>query len=91
VRLGDLSGWLWNFGQPSSGLNNTAVQQNPTKLYGETGSFIVTLQVTDQNNCTDEMQQTITINQSPVSAFTASDICAGTNISFTNYECDTKS
>lgn len=81
---GGITGWLWNFGQPSSGLGNVSVQQNPSKSYGETGSFTVTLEVTDANNCTDQAVQTITINKSPLSAFTASDICAGDNITFSN-------
>lgn len=79
-----ITGWLWNFGQPSSGLNNTSVQPSPMKQYGEVGSFIVTLQVTDANNCVDEEVQTIDIYTSPISAFTASDICAGASIAFTN-------
>jgi PKD repeat protein len=79
-----ISGWLWNFGQPSSGLNNTSVLQNPMKQYGATGIYTVTLQVTDGNNCTDEEVQTIAINTSPVSEFTASNICSGATIDFTN-------
>lgn len=81
---GGITGWLWNFGQPSSGLANVSVQQNPSKSYGETGNFTVTLEVTDANNCTDQEVQTITINKSPLSEFTASDICAGDNITFSN-------
>lgn len=79
-----ISGWLWNFGQPSSGLNNTSVLPNPMKQYGATGIYTVTLQVTDGNNCMDEEVQTIAINTSPVSEFTASNICSGATIDFTN-------
>jgi PKD repeat protein len=79
-----ISGWLWNFGQPSSGLNNSSVLPNPMKQYGATGIYTVTLQVTDGNNCMDEEVQTIAINTSPVAEFTASNICAGATIDFTN-------
>jgi PKD repeat protein len=80
----EINTWLWNFGQPSSGMGNTSVLPNPTRSYNELGTFNVTLLVTDLNSCTDEVTVPVTISESPVAQFTASDICAGAPITFVN-------
>jgi PKD repeat protein len=80
----EINAWLWNFGQPASGMGNTSILQNPTRNYNELGTFNVTLLVTDMNSCTDEVTVPVTILESPVAQFTASDICAGVPITFTN-------
>jgi PKD repeat protein len=80
----EINAWLWNFGQPASGMGNTSVLPNPTRNYNELGTFNVTLLVTDLNSCTDEVTVPVTISESPVAQFTASDICAGVPITFTN-------
>jgi len=80
----EINAWLWNFGQPSSGMGNTSVLPNPTRTYNELGTFNITLLVTDLNNCTDEVTVPVTISESPVAQFTASDICVGAPITFTN-------
>jgi PKD repeat protein len=80
----EINAWLWNFGQPASGMGNTSVLPNPTRTYNELGTFNVTLLVTDLNNCTDEVTVPVTISESPVAQFTASDICVGAPITFTN-------
>ena len=38
--------WLWNFGDGFS-----ATIQNPIYVYSTAGTYIVTLQITDDNNC----------------------------------------
>ena len=38
--------WSWNFGDATSGQNNTSTLQNPTHTYVATGSYTVTLMVT---------------------------------------------
>lgn len=56
VNFTDLStpaigSWLWNFGDPSSGSNNTSTLQNPTHIYANTGTYTVTLSVITTNGC----------------------------------------
>ncbi len=43
--------WLWNFGDPASGKNNTSEDRNPSHLYTRAGQYKVTLTV--KNNAGD--------------------------------------
>lgn len=52
--------YLWNFGDPSSGSNNTSTQASPVHTYGANGTYTITLTVT--NSCgSDTETQTVTI------------------------------
>jgi hypothetical protein len=37
--------WAWDFGDPSSGANNTSTLQNPTHIFAAAGTYTVTLTV----------------------------------------------
>ena len=50
---GTIQSWLWQFGDPASGANNTSVLQNPTHVYDTAGSYDVSLAVTTNIGCTD--------------------------------------
>ena len=39
--------YTWNFGDPSSGTNNTSTNENPSHLYNNAGTYLVTLIGTD--------------------------------------------
>ena len=80
----EVNAWLWNFGQPSSGMGNTSVLPSPMRNYNELGTFNVSLLVTDMNGCSDEVTVPVTILESPIAQFTAGAICAGSPIPFTN-------
>lgn len=75
--------WLWNFGD-----GNTSTLQNPAHIYGATGSYDVSLIVTNANGCKDTLVKSsfIEIISAPPVSFTASDTtgCAPKTISFTN-------
>lgn len=43
--------WLWNFGDPASGTNNTSTLQNPIHTFSSAGTYLVTLTTTDSVNC----------------------------------------
>lgn len=59
-----LKGYLWNFGD-----GTTSEEQVPTHTYSA-GIFDVSLKVTDENNCTDEMKKTQYIHSNkPSSTF----------------------
>ena len=51
--------WLWNFGDPSSGVNNTSTLKDPTHIYNTAGVYSVTETVTNSNGCTDDTTKQI--------------------------------
>ncbi len=55
--------YQWDFGEPSSGADNTSTAQNPTHTYtvADVTSFTVTLTVTDAQAATASTNQTITV------------------------------
>ncbi|MEI6138735.1 MAG: PKD domain-containing protein [Mariniphaga sp.] len=82
---GDVQSWAWNFGDVKSGAGNTSTQQNPSHIFNGTGSYSVSLTVTNSNGCTVNVTQNIVIVGKPVAIFTPSDIhCEGSTILFTN-------
>jgi PKD repeat protein len=56
--------YQWDFGEPSSGANNTSTIQNPTHTYAATDvtPFTITLTVTDAQGATGTTNQTITVS-----------------------------
>ncbi len=61
---GTIASYLWDFGEPTSGANNTSALANPTHNYTVTAvtDFTVTLTATDNNGATNVSTQTVTIN-----------------------------
>lgn len=49
------SSYLWDFGDPLSGSNNTSTLQNPTHIYLASGSYDVTLIATSAGGCVDTL------------------------------------
>ncbi|MEA3477702.1 MAG: PKD domain-containing protein [Bacteroidota bacterium] len=70
-----VSGWLWDFNDPSTAPNNTSNLQNPRHKFSAVGTYNVTLIVTDVNGCTDIIDKIIQINDSPTSAFSFNTLC----------------
>ncbi|GAB4142381.1 MAG: hypothetical protein Fur0041_17500 [Bacteroidia bacterium] len=77
------TGWSWNFGEPSSGPNNTSTQQNPTHTYSAAGTYTVTL-TAQTTPCPSIITQTITVNPLPAASFQYSQVCGGQNVTFTS-------
>jgi PKD repeat protein len=48
---GSIAVWSWNFGDPSSGGNNTSGLQNPGHTFTSAGAYTVSLFVVDTNGC----------------------------------------
>ncbi|HKD19846.1 MAG TPA: PKD domain-containing protein, partial [Thermoanaerobaculia bacterium] len=47
--------WAWNFGDPSSGANNTSTLQNPTHVFAVAGTYSVTLTTPDAGSVTNSV------------------------------------
>jgi gliding motility-associated-like protein len=75
-----ITGWAWDFGDGSPIDNN----QNPVHMYTTAGIFQVTLTATSNNNCPASITQAITIHPLPVAVFTATDVCLGGTMNFTD-------
>ncbi len=52
--LGAVS-WSWDFGDPTSGVDNFSSISNPIHVYQTNGSFVATLTVTNQFGCSDSI------------------------------------
>ncbi|MEO0614580.1 MAG: PKD domain-containing protein, partial [Pseudomonadota bacterium] len=53
---GSIVSWSWDFGDGTS-----STQQNPFKVYGSSGTFAVTLTVTDNDGNTNSTTQDVTL------------------------------
>ncbi|MFY7964345.1 MAG: PKD domain-containing protein [Chitinophagaceae bacterium] len=83
---GNIKSWLWNFGNPASGANDSS-KINPTShLYTSYGTYNVTLKVTSDSGCSNtSTPKTITINPKPKVGFISpAGTCAGTPVGFTD-------
>ncbi|MFO8128859.1 MAG: PKD domain-containing protein [Bacteroidales bacterium] len=74
---GQIMQWWWDFGDPSSGVNNTSSLQHPTHQFSAPGSYDVTLQVTNVDGCIDTITQTVEVSSAPPVAYTYSGSCHG--------------
>lgn len=79
-----IASYLWNFGDPGSGGNNTSTLSNPSHTFSTSGTFTVTLVTTSTFGCTNTSQQVIVVGPSPVALFSATTVCTNTPMSFTN-------
>jgi Tol biopolymer transport system component len=52
--------WEWDFGD-----GNTSTEQNPSHVYQHTGSYVVTLRVTDEFGCTDVVEHPVIVERPP--------------------------
>ena len=76
--------WQWNFGDPSSGTNNTSSLQNPSHIYSNAGNYLVTLTVINTNLCEKDTLMLVPIPPTPVAMFTFSSSCVNTPTQFTD-------
>ena len=81
---GMITAWNWNFGDPTSGINNTSTLQNPIHTFLNAGNYDVTLIVTTLNGCEDTVVHTVPINSRPIVVFTADTSCFGNPTNFTD-------
>lgn len=78
----------WDFGEPSTGANNSSTQKNATHKYQTAGPFTVHLTVTSVDGCAKDTLKTFTVNgQNPIPDFTiqnATLLCSNQPVVLTN-------
>ncbi len=79
---GSIQTWNWNFGDPASGMNNSSTIANPIHQFSASGSFNVTLMVTNGNGCYTTIDTVLSIGQRPVANFSADTACLGSLTTF---------
>ncbi|MFZ4521117.1 MAG: PKD domain-containing protein [Bacteroidales bacterium] len=70
-----INNWLWNFGDLASGTLNTSSAPDPTHTFTTAGPYIVTLTVSNADNCTGTTTRNIVIGTSPTALFTVTQEC----------------
>ncbi|MCX6278758.1 MAG: PKD domain-containing protein, partial [Bacteroidetes bacterium] len=76
--------WLWNFGEPTSGVFNTSTLENPVHQYSSPGDYFVQLTVTNSNSCRKDTVKKITVVPLPMVNFSNSSPCSGEAVHFTD-------
>lgn len=80
TSTGNPTAFVWNFGDSSP----TETTTNPTHTYPTTGVYLVSLTATNSLNCSNTVNQLVTVNDVPVANFNASQTCFGQNMNFTD-------
>lgn len=76
---GNVVNWSWDFDD-----GNASNLQNPSNQYLTSGTFNVTLTVENDIGCSDEITQSVNVNDVPIADFSASEFCLGDNTIFTD-------
>lgn len=76
-----ITGWQWNFGGQGS-----ATAPNPTFNFTQTGTYTISLVVSDQNQCKDTAEQQIEVYPLPQADFISADTfgCSPKAVSFSD-------
>ena len=68
--IGDsLTFFWWNFGDAASGFDNTSILREPSHLYSQPGTYIVSLKVKDINQCTSTKYRQVVVSAIPEPEF----------------------
>ncbi|MEI7662690.1 MAG: PKD domain-containing protein, partial [Bacteroidota bacterium] len=81
---GSIVEWKWNFGDPQSGVNNTATTQSPVHYFDTTGTYPVRLIVMNSGGCIDTIVKTVVVHKGPKALFTFNTACLGSATQFTD-------
>jgi hypothetical protein len=79
TSTGNPTSWNWNFGD-----GQTSTQQNPTHVFTNSGTYGVTLIVTNSFGCIDTLLQNVIINAPPIAdAGPDKVVCLGSSVNLT--------
>jgi PKD repeat protein len=74
-----INNYQWKFGD-----GTTSFMKNPTHIYSAMGNYTVTLILTSNKGCRDSLKKTLAISSFPKADFSATDVCFGTPVKFTD-------
>ncbi len=75
--------WEWDFGDPSSGVNNQSTEQNPKHIFAKGGAYVVTLTSGSENGCIDVKTYKILVKPKIIASFTEiNKTCINTIVEF---------
>lgn len=86
IISGSITNWVWDFGDPSSGLLNSSTVKNAQHKYNAVGVYTATLTVTSNLGCVSSLSQSFTVNGDiPVANFItpATSVCGNDTVSIT--------
>ncbi len=76
--------WEWDFGEPNSGISNGSTVQHPSHVFGETGTYTVSLTATSSTGCKISVEKAVTVQAPPSVGFSPpTAACAATALNFT--------
>ncbi len=75
ISSGIVSAWNWNFGENTSGPDNTSALQNPSHLYANCGNYPITLISTSGFGCKDTVTKNSNIFCLPHANFVFDKVC----------------
>lgn len=81
---GNPDAWLWDFGDPASGANNTANTPNPIHTFSDTGVFYVKLKVSVLGQCVDSIIRPVRVYPMFLPGFLNTTPCVNRPVQFTD-------
>jgi PKD repeat protein len=81
---GAIVGWQWNFGDPTSGTNNTSTLQNPEHVYAQSGTYSVNLIISSSSGCSGTITKSVQVQMKPKALFSANSPCLGNATNFSD-------
>jgi len=70
IPSGNIISWIWNFGDPTSGANNSSLLQHPTHIFSAAGSYSVSLTTTSAIGCVSSNVISVIVYPGPNADFT---------------------
>ncbi|WP_256012494.1 PKD domain-containing protein [Desertivirga xinjiangensis] len=75
ISAGSVEKWIWDFGDPASGLKNVSDIQNPVHIFSQSGTYRVKLTVTSDQGCATATELDVIVNILPLANFTVPEVC----------------
>lgn len=76
--------YYWEFGDPSTGINNTSTANNPTHVFSDTGIYKIKLVVNKGLPCSDSTFSLVSVYPGFFPGFTITGHCVNSPIQFTD-------
>jgi gliding motility-associated-like protein len=85
ANSGVLNSWIWDFGDPASGINNTSNSATPSHIFSAAGVYQVKLTVgTDKTCSSTPIIRSVTVNVNPKTGFMVPEACVNDVAVFTD-------